>query len=145
MEANWHIGVAGNCIFVIALSSRIIHGIAFADKLVVAPSPYCLASRPTPRLRGGGMAHMLTIRPCFLHSWGVRRRQRKIYVDGQAMTAWLALVLSVLALAWRAIVKTRGSDLGCRHNEPSMAAACVSRATPVVGDLHGLRGVVELG
>jgi hypothetical protein len=35
MEANWHIGVAGNCIFVIALFSKIIHYVAFADKLVV--------------------------------------------------------------------------------------------------------------
>jgi hypothetical protein len=35
--------VTGNCIFVIALSSKIIHCVAFADKLVVAPSPYCLA------------------------------------------------------------------------------------------------------
>jgi hypothetical protein len=51
MEANWHIGVAGNCIYVIALSSKIIHCVAFADKLVVAPSPYRLAYSEDVRFR----------------------------------------------------------------------------------------------
>jgi hypothetical protein len=51
MEANWHIGVARNCIFVIVLSSKIIHCVAFADELVVATSPYCLAYSEDVRFR----------------------------------------------------------------------------------------------